>query len=263
MDLGLTNRVALVCGASRGLGLAVAVSLAREGASLVIAARDERALDEAAAHVVRETEADVKPVPTDLSRPEEIRALAEAAFRAFGRVEILVNNAGGPPPGEFLDFKDRDWEAAFRLNLMSAVMLTREVVPDMKTRRWGRVLNLTSIAVKQPIDGLMLSNSIRAGVHGWAKSLAVELAPWNITVNNVMPGYTLTDRVGGLAKALAQKEGLEPSDIIARWEAAVPMKRLGRPQDLGDLVAYLASEQAGYITGASIPIDGGYDRGLL
>ena len=263
MDLGLKGKVALVGGASRGLGLAAAESLAREGARVIITARSKDQLEAAAARIAQNTGAAVEARPADLSRPGEAAGLARETVRDFGRVDVLVNNAGGPPGGAFLDFSDQDWEAAFQLNLMSAVNLTREVIPGMKERQWGRIINLTSIAVKQPIDGLILSNAIRAGVHGWAKSLANEYAPHGVTVNNVCTGYTLTERVRSLAEARAAQEGITPESVIAGFVASVPMKRLGRPEDLGDLVAYLASEQAGYITGASIPIDGGYYRGLL
>ena len=263
MDLGLKGKVALVGGASKGLGLAVARSLAREGAAVVMAARSTDVLDKAAQETARDTGAEVLAQAADLSDAEQARGLAKAALQRFGRVDILVNNAGGPPSGQFLDFSDADWEAAYRTNLMSAVVLSREVVPGMKERKWGRIINLTSIAVKQPLDGLILSNAVRAGVHGWAKSLANELGPYNITVNNVLPGWTLTDRVRSLVQTRAEKENRTPEDILEETSRVIPMQRLGRPEDLGDLTAFLASEQAGYITGVSIPIDGGFYKGLM
>lgn len=263
MDLKLDGKVAFVGGASKGLGRAAAAALANEGAKVVISARNRETLQATADSISRETGNEVMAAPADLSRPDQVRAAVKAVLDDFGRVDILVNNAGGPPVGAFMEFTDEAWEAAFRLNLMSAVTLAREVLPGMKDQRWGRIINLTSIAVKQPLDGLILSNSIRAGVHGWAKSLSNELAPLGVTVNNVLPGYTLTDRVRSLARTQAEKEGAKVNEMLARMEEAIPMKRLGRPEDVGDLVAFLASEQAGYITGASIQIDGGFYAGLM
>ncbi|MEW6265860.1 MAG: SDR family oxidoreductase [Thermodesulfobacteriota bacterium] len=263
MDLGLTGRIALVCGGSKGLGRAAATALAKEGAKVIIAARGQEALNQAAADITNLTGAEVTPVSADLSDPEQARLLARSALSAWGRVDVLINNAGGPPAGLFLDFSDQDWEAAIRLNFLSAVVLTRELVPGMKERRWGRVINFTSIAVKQPIDGLILSNAVRAAVHGWAKSLSNELAAFGVTVNNVLPGYTLTERVRNLSLTLGRQRGVSPEKIIEEYEAQIPMNRLGRPEDFGHLAAFLASDLAGYITGASIPIDGGYYKGLM
>ncbi|MDY6851689.1 MAG: SDR family oxidoreductase [Thermodesulfobacteriota bacterium] len=263
MDLKLEGKVAFVGGASKGLGRATAAALADEGAKVVISARNRETLRATAGSISRETGNEVMAAPADLSRPDQVRAAIKDVLDDFGRVDILVNNAGGPPVGAFMEFTDEAWEAAFRLNLMSAVTLAREVVPGMKDRRWGRIINLTSIAVKQPLGGLILSNSIRAGVHGWAKSLSNELAPLGITVNNILPGYTLTDRVRSLARTQAEKEGTKVDEMLARMEEVIPMKRLGKPEDVGGLVAFLASEQAGYITGASIQIDGGFYAGLM
>jgi len=263
MDLGLGGKVAFVGGASKGLGRAAALALAREGAKVVVAARTRDSLEKTAADISRETGAEVRAMPVDLSRSGQVRTTIKTVLKDFGRVDILVNNAGGPPSGTFLDFGDDAWEAAFRLNLMSAVILARAVVPGMRDQGWGRIINLTSIAVKQPLDGLILSNSIRTGLHGWAKTLSNELAPCGITVNNVLPGFTLTDRVRSLARVQAEKEGVGPEEVMGRMEQAIPMKRLGRPEDVGDLVAFLASEQAGYITGVSIHIDGGFYSGLM
>lgn len=252
-----------MAGASKGLGLAAATAMAREEARVIIMARTEETLSQAAESLSRETGRPVIPVTVDLSRANQTRLAVQTALDAYGRIDILVNNAGGPGTARFLEIDDTNWEAAFRLNLMSAVVMAREVVPGMKARRWGRIINLTSIAVKQPIDGLMLSNAIRAGVHGWAKTLANELAPFDITVNNVLPGYTLTGRIRDLARAIASREGVSPEEIISGMTEAIPIGRLGQPEEVGDLVAFLASEAAGYITGVSIPIDGGFYKGLL
>ncbi|HOH73809.1 MAG TPA: SDR family oxidoreductase, partial [Syntrophales bacterium] len=174
-----------------------------------------------------------------------------------------VNNAGGPPAMNFLEIDDTMWTNGFRLNLLSTIVMTREVVPVMKEKRWGRIINMTSIAVKQPIDGLILSNTVRSGVIGLAKTLSTELAPFNVTVNSVCPGYTLTDRVRNLAKVVGEKEKVAPEAVIKRWEATIPMGRLGTPEEFAALVTFLASEQAGYITGAAIQIDGGWYRGVM
>ena len=263
MDLGLKGRVAAVAGGSLGLGRAVALELAREGARVAIGALDDASLPEAAEALRRDTGAEVVAVPADVSDPEQAKRFVRAAIDRFGTIDILVNNAGGPPSQTFLEIDDRLWEFGFRLNLLSTIVMTREAVPVMQAKRWGRIINMTSIAVKQPIDGLILSNTVRSGVIGLAKSLSNELAPYNITVNSVCPGYTLTDRVRNLARATAEKEGTTPEAVIARWEAAVPMKRLGTPEEFAALVAFLASERSGYITGAAIQIDGGWYKGVM
>ncbi len=263
MDLGLKGKVAFVAGASQGLGKAVAMELFKEGAKIAICALDDPELPKALEEIRSLGEGEVIGIPADVSDPEQARNFIRKALEYYGTVDILVNNAGGPPSKEFLEIDDDLWYFGFRLNLLSTIVMTREVVPVMKAKRWGRIINMTSISVKQPIDGLILSNTIRSGVVGFAKSLSNELAPYNITVNNVCPGYTLTDRVRNLAKAIAEKEGTTPEEVIKRWESQIPMGRLGTPQEFAALVAFLASERAGYITGASIHIDGGYYKGIM
>jgi len=263
MDLGIKGKVALVAGASKGLGRAVALGLAREGVSLALCARDEEHLAEAATAIAEETEATVWMRPTDVSRPEEITLFVREAVAHYGTVHILVNNAGGPPSATFFELTDDHWQQAVQLNLLSAIWLTREAVPHMQKERWGRIINMTSVAVKQPIEGLMLSNAVRAGVVGFAKTLANELAADNILVNNVCPGYILTDRVRELSKVLAEKRNESPESIIRTWEESIPLRRLGEVEEFANLVVFLASERASYITGNSIQIDGGYYRGLL
>lgn len=263
MDLGISGKAALVCGGSKGLGKAVATALAREGAMVAICARDPDVLKKTAESIAHETGARVWFRATDVSNPKEAEAFVVQAVERFGTVHILVNNAGGPPSARFVDLDDSHWEAAFQLNLMSAIRVTRCVLPYMRRQRWGRIINLTSAAVKQPIDGLILSNSIRAGVHGWAKSLSNELAAEGILVNCVCTGFMRTERVEELAKSLASSRGVSPQEVVQGWESQIPMGRLGRPEELADLVVFLASERASYITGASISIDGGYCKGLL
>jgi 3-oxoacyl-[acyl-carrier protein] reductase len=263
MDLGLEGKVALVAGASKGLGRTVARALAREGSSLALCARSKGHLDEAAVAIAEETGATVWTRPTDVSKPEEARRFVEEAASHFGTVHILVNNAGGPPSATFLELTDNHWQEALQLNLLSTIWLSREAVPYMQKQRWGRIINMTSVAVKQPIDGLMLSNAVRAGVVGFAKTLANELAGDNILVNSVCPGYMLTDRVLELSKVLADKRQESPEAVMRAWEESIPLRRLGKPEEFADLVVFLASDRASYITGTAIQIDGGYYRGLL
>ena len=263
MDLGIKNRVALVAGGSMGLGLATALQLAREGARIAICALDDPNLPGAAEKIKKETGAEVFTVPADLTDSEQARNFVKKSVEHFGTVDILINNAGGPPSVTFMEIEEDLWYYGFRLNLLSTISMTREAVPIMKEKKWGRIINMTSIAVKQPIDGLILSNTVRSGVIGFAKSLSNELAPFNITVNSICPGYTLTDRVRNLSKVIAEKEGKTPEEIIKRWEADIPMKRLGTPEEFATLVTYIASEGAGYITGAAIQIDGGWYKGVM
>ncbi|MEO8579553.1 MAG: SDR family oxidoreductase [Gemmatimonadales bacterium] len=263
MDLGLRGKVALVSASSKGLGRAIAEELAAEGANLVVCARGEEALSKAAESIRKSTGVTVIDVAADVSEHSGIDLVTKVALDKFGKVDILVTNSGGPPSGSFESFTPEMWDSATRLLLTSAVGLARAVLPGMKERRWGRILNVTSIAVKQPIDGLMLSNSLRAAVTGFARTLANEVAPFNVTVNNIMPGYTRTDRVEHLARANAEKSGSTPEVTFSKWEKEIPMGRLGEPREFAALAAFLASERASYITGSSIAVDGGWIRSLL
>jgi 3-oxoacyl-[acyl-carrier protein] reductase len=263
MDLGLGGKVALVAAASKGLGRAVAQELAAEGAHLVICARGDAALAAARDEIAASTGADVLAVTADVATLEGIELVARAALHRHGHVDVLVNNAGGPPSGPFEKHDWEEWEKAVHLTLRSAVELTRWLLPDMRERQWGRILNITSIAVKQPVDGLILSNSIRAAVTGWARTLANEVAREGVTVNNVLPGYTRTERVGQLNAARAASEGVDTHEIQRRIEAQIPMRRLGEPREFAAMVAFLASERASYITAQSIPVDGGWIRSLV
>ena len=263
MDLGLRGKIALVAAASRGLGRAVAEALAGEGASLVICARGREALEETRGAIAAQTAAEVESVVADVATPDGIATAWERARDRFGRVDVLVTNAGGPPAGPFEAHDWDGWQQAVNLTLRSAVELTRLVLPGMKERRWGRVINVTSIAVKQPVDGLMLSNSLRAAVTGFARTLANEVARDGITVNNLMPGYTRTERVEQLNAATAAREGIALEDVARRIVSQIPMRRLGEPREFAALAAFLASEQASYVTGQSIAVDGGWIRSLL
>lgn len=263
MDLGLQNKVALVAAASRGLGRAVAEELASEGASVVVCGRETKTITEAAVAIAGKTGAQTLAVNADVSVPAEVESLITNALERFGRIDILVTNAGGPPAGRFESLTTTEWEAATQLTLFSAINLARQVLPGMKERRWGRILNITSIAVKQPVENLMLSNSLRAAVTGFARTLANEVAADGITVNNILPGYTRTERVEELALMMAVRQGITAEDFKAKWEQEIPMKRLGEPAEFAALAAFLVSERASYITGTSIQVDGGWIRSLL
>ena len=263
MDLGIRGRVALVAASSRGLGRASAEALAADGVDLVLCARGEAALRATADDIRRASGVRVVDVVADVASPAGLASVLGAAHREFGRVDILVTNAGGPPAGPFEAHDAAAWDAAVRTTLTSVVELVRGVLPAMRERRWGRIVNITSIAVKQPVDNLILSNAVRAAVTGFARTLANEVAPHGITVNNVMPGYTRTARVEELAARTASLEGTSPDAAFAAWESQIPMARLGDPAEFGAMVAFLCSAQASYTTGASIPVDGGWIRSLL
>ena len=263
MDLGLKGKIALVAAASRGLGRAVAEELAAEGAALLLCSHHAETINQTASEIVAATGAEILALPCDVSKAEEVARLVQSGIEHFGRIDILVTNGGGPPAGPFESFSSEVWEAATRLTLFSAIELARHVLPGMKERRWGRILNITSIAVKQPVDNLILSNSLRAAVTGFARTLANEVATFGITVNNIMPGYTRTERVEELARMMADKEKITPAEFITRWEKEIPMRRLGEPREFAALAAFLVSERASYITGTSIPVDGGWIRALL
>jgi len=263
MDLGLKNKIALVTAASRGLGRAVAEELAAEGASLIICSRKADAIERVAVEINGTTGAEVLGVAADVANPDDVARLVQAGIERFGRIDILVTNAGGPPAGQFESFTLGQWEGATRLLLHSAVELARHTLPGMKARGWGRILNITSIAVKQPVDNLILSNSLRAAVTGFARTLANEVAGFGVTVNNIMPGYTRTERVEELAQMMSEKQGITPVEFIARWEKEIPMRRIGEPREFAALAAFLVSDRASYITGTSIPVDGGWIKALM
>jgi 3-oxoacyl-[acyl-carrier protein] reductase len=268
VDLGLVGKVAIVCASSRGLGLATATAMAREGASVVMCSRSKEAIERAAEGVGREATAaenggSALGIVADVTRPDDIERLVADCVSRFGRIDILVTNAGGPPPGEFETFSDRDFEDAINLNLMSAVRLSKAVVPHMKAAGGGSIVNITSVAVKQPLDRLILSNTARAGVVGLAKSMANELGRFNIRVNNVAPGPTRTDRVLDLARPRAEAEGISVDEALSRDWTGIPMGRLGEPDEFANVVTFLASSAASYVTGTTIQVDGGMYRGLL
>ncbi len=263
MDLGIQNKVALVTAASKGLGKAAARALSLEGARVAIAARGEETLRTAALEIAAATGGTVLAVPADVSVAGDLETLVAEVESALGPVDILVNNAGGPRPGVFTQMADEDWQGAVELNLLSAIRLIRMVLPGMRARGWGRIVNITSIAVKQPIPDLILSNTVRSGLVAMSKTLADEVAAEGVTVNNVCPGYMATDRVRSLNEAASKAEGIPVEEVLQRTVAAIPAGRMGQPEELAALIAFLSSQQAAYITGATIQVDGGRYRGLM
>ena len=262
MDLGLKGRTALVGGASRGLGFACAMALAQEGARVAICSRDRREIEHAAERLASETGAEILPVPCDQRRSEDLETMVETVQGQWGPIEILVNNTGGPPPGLFPDHSDQAWSGAFEGLLMSVVRLSRLVLPSMRERGWGRIINNTSFTVKEPAERLILSNSLRSSVLALGKTLARESAAKGITVNTICPGPFDTDRLRSLFHEQAEATGRSVEVVRSDWEARVPIGRLPRAEELAHLVAFLASDRAAAITGTCIPVDGGLLHGL-
>lgn len=262
MDLDLRDRVAVVAASSAGIGRAVAEVFAREGARVVMNGRREDVLTQAAREIAETTGAQIETVPGDLTRAEDCQRLIDRAVGRFGAIDALVTNAGGPPSRSFEDLEDDDWRAAVDLTLMSVVRLIRAALPHLRRSR-GSIVNVTSIAVKQPHPGLVLSNSIRPGIVGLGKTLAQDLAEAGIRVNDVGPGLIWTDRQRYLTDVRARQEGIPVEEIVRRQEATVPMRRYGTPEEVANLIVFLSSSRAGYITGTTVMVDGGIDRSLL
>lgn len=262
MDLGLRGQAAVVAAASQGLGRATAFALAREGCRVAICARNAGPLEATARAIREETRAEVLAVAADVSDPDDVAAFADAAIAAFGGIDLLVTNSGGPPTGRFEGLSEEQWSKATQLLLQGPVRLIRAALPSMRSRGGGSIVAITSISVKQPLEDLLLSNAMRAAVVGLVKSLARELAPDRIRVNAVAPGWIATERLVELYRVRAEREGRDPQALLAERVGEIPLGRLGKPEEVANLVAFLLSEKASYITGDVIQIDGGFYRGI-
>ncbi len=254
MDLGLKNRTAFVAASSQGLGKSVAMELAREGVKVIINGRNEKTLNETKEEIVSACNAEVTAIAGDLSVAKDREKVVKEILDKYGHIDILVTNTGGPPSGKFEDFSQEDWEKAYQLLLASAVFMIRSFLPGMKQQKWGRIISITSQAVKQPVENLILSNSVRASVAGLTKTLASELGEYNITVNNVMPGYTNTSRLKNL---------IDKNPEVENAKNEIPLGRFGEPEEFAAAVTFLASQRASYITGVSLAVDGGWIKNIL
>jgi 3-oxoacyl-[acyl-carrier protein] reductase len=263
MDFGLKDKVAIVAAGSSGIGFACARELAREGARVVLCSRDAQHASEAAEKIHKETGADVAGIACDVTNDSAVRAFVNLAIERAGKIDICVTNAGGPPAKTFAETDLDTFRQAFELNALSAIRFAKLVLPGMLERKWGRIINITSVSVKQPIDGLLLSNTVRAGLTGWAKTVSNEVAAQGVTVNNVAPGYTLTERQDYLAEVRGKALGKSKQEIIDSWADQAPIRRMAQPEEIGAAVAFLASERASYITGVTLQVDGGWVRSLL
>ena len=262
MNLNLENKNAIVCASSQGLGKAAAIDLAKEGVNLAICSRDQEKIDKAKEEILRKTDHNIKVIAlkADLDSLEDIQIFLQEVEQSLGVVDILVNNTGGPPPSTFEQISDEDWQNAFNSTMMSAIRLSRAMIPKMKENGWGRIINISSVSVKTPVNGLFLSNSLRMGVLGWAKALADELAAYGITVNTVCPGYTKTERVEAILESQSSSSGLSKEEIEKTIAENIPMRRVGEAEDLAGLITFLASEKANYMTGLAVQVDGGSAR---
>lgn len=263
MDLGLKDSVALVTASSKGLGAATAMEFAREGAKVAMCARSKDLLVERAAEIKKETAIEPLVIEADLTKGEDITRVVSATKDAYGRIDALFINAGGPPPGLFADLDEDAWQGAVELTLMSAVRLVRETLPVMREQGRGSIVACTSVSVKQPVDGLMLSNALRMGVTGMLKTLTNEVGPEGIRVNMVLPGWTKTQRAVSLLESRAEKAGTTPAEQEEQMTAQVPLRRMGKPEEFGRAAVFLASPAASYITGVSLLVDGGIYKGSL
>jgi 3-oxoacyl-[acyl-carrier protein] reductase len=262
MDTGLKNRVAIVAASSQGIGRATAEAFAAEGCRVAMCARNAPALQAAAERIAKQHGVEVFTQALDVTDAEAVHHFVDAVASKFGRVDICVTNAGGPPAKAFLAVSLEEWRKAVDLNFLSTVYFAREVIPHMQRKHWGRIITITSITTKQPVQDLVLSNAVRAAVVGLVKSLANEFGKDGILVNNVGPGYTATDRLKELAKARSAASGKSEKEISEGWSADAPLKRLGEPHEIADAIVWLASERASYVTGQTILVDGGLYKGL-
>ncbi len=260
MDLSIKGKNAIVCASSQGLGKSAAIDLAKEGVNLVICSRNKNKINLIKDEIEEIADVKVVALDADLSSEKEINALFQEAKKELNTIDILINNNGGPPPSTFEELTDEDWQRAFNSTMMSAIRLSKLVLPDMKKNKWGRIINISSISVKTPVSGLFLSNSIRMGVLGWAKALSDEVAPHGITVNTVCPGTTKTERIDEILNARSQSTGKGKQELEESMAEKIPMLRIGEASDLSALITFLASEKASYMTGLAVQVDGGSAR---
>ncbi|MCX2980758.1 SDR family oxidoreductase [Halieaceae bacterium IMCC14734] len=260
MDFGLQGKSVLVTAASKGIGKATALGFLREGAKVTICARDADGLKLAHEELVAATGGQLLAIQADVTDAKQVAELVEAAESAHGPIQVLVNNAGGPPPGDHKAITESQWTNSFELTVQSAVRLTNLVLPEMEKAGWGRVINISSYSVKQPMDNMMLSNSLRLAVLGWAKTLSSEVAESGVLVNTVCPGWTDTDRVNGLLQHQSLEHGVSEAEVLATITDKVPLNRLAHAEEIANVIIFLASEAASYVTGAAIPVDGGAAR---
>lgn len=258
MDLKLTNKVAIVLAASKGLGRAVATMLSAEGAKVIIGSRNADELNKTAAEIQQQTGNEVTAIPVDVSKSDDIENFVKKATAVYGRVDILLNNAGGPPFNKFENFNEADWQKAFELNLLSVAQMSRLLLPYLKALGNGRIINIVSGSVKSVLNNAVLSTSMRMGIIGMAKHMADEFGPYNITVNNVAPGLILTDRIKDTVP-----QGVDPEEGLREKAKSIPLGRIGKPEELAAVVAFLASEQAAYVSGTTISVDGGASRAIF
>jgi|TARA_B100001540_G_scaffold141948_1_gene126038 3-oxoacyl-[acyl-carrier protein] reductase len=262
MELNLKDKNALVCASSQGLGKAAAIDLASEGVNLAICSRDKEKIEACKKEIqdVVGNKAKIIALQANLDNPEEIKTLYAEAAEYLGSVDILVNNTGGPPPSIFENLEDEDWQKAFNSTMMSCIRLSKLALPSMKEKKWGRIINISSVSVKSPVAGLFLSNSLRMGVLGWAKALSDEVAPFGVTVNTVCPGYTRTERVEAILESQSKSSGLNKEEIEKNIASNIPMQRVGEAEDLAGLITFLASQKGDYMTGLAVQVDGGSAR---
>jgi 3-oxoacyl-[acyl-carrier protein] reductase len=262
MDLGIQQKVALVSAASQGLGKAAAFSLAKEGVKLAICSRNEQSLKITAEEIRAATGAVVLPISADVSLPSAIDHLVMTVVKEFGTIDILVNNAGGPPTGKMTTMTDAAWEQGFALTMQSMIRLTRAVLPMMERNQWGRIITIASITAKQPVDDLLISSTLRPGILGLTKVLANQYGKSGITVNTVCPGYILTKRQEELSKSRSIEKNMTMEEYLSESAKNIPLGRLGHPEEIGDVIAFLASVRASFINGANLMVDGGQAKAI-
>ena len=260
MELSIKGKNAIVCASSQGLGKSAAIDLAKEGVNLALCSRSKEKVDAVKEEINKISDVKVISIEADLNSGKDIQEFYKKAHNELGSINILINNNGGPPPSTFEELSDEDWQKAFNATMMSAIRLSKLVLPNMKENKWGRIINISSISVKTPVNGLFLSNSLRMGVLGWAKALSDEVAPHGITVNTVCPGTTKTERIEEILNAQSKSSGKDKKEIERKLAGSIPMQRIGKAEDLSALITFLSSEKAEYMTGLAVQVDGGSAR---